>query len=233
MDDFGGLEFEAPSEGGSSAPEQLSDEAKQRFAAAAAAMQAIRREEKKSRKRDSRVARTIIQFLNDERYTHLFVLISRLVARDCPSIFILSILSLINEECESVVNDYLQEQGNAPEDLVPSGMKLTKNGDLDAQTNQRLIAWITRMQAVLAFEPSQILNRLVVEGGHIDGTVLQLATFVLEEFFRSSVGGDRDISFDQLQPLAGGILQAVFEPFVEHIQPPHIAEPDLDTDEDV
>ena len=81
MSEFGGPDILGPSEGGGAAPEALSEEAKQRFAAAAAGMQQIRKEEKKSKKRDSRVAKTIIQFLNDDRYTHLFVLISRLVAR--------------------------------------------------------------------------------------------------------------------------------------------------------
>src|SRR3989338_6586098 len=105
MSEIGGIEIGSPSEGSGKAPEQLSEEAKQRFAAAAAAMKAIQREEKRSKKRDTRVARTIIQFLNDDRYAHLFVLISRLVARDCPSIFILSVPSLINDECATVVQE--------------------------------------------------------------------------------------------------------------------------------
>src|SRR3989344_383470 len=103
MSEFGGSEIFPPGEGGSSAPEALSEAAKQRFAAAGAALKTFQREEKKSKKRDSRVARTIIQFLNDDRYAHLFVLISRLVARDCPSIFILSLLSLLNEDSLKVV----------------------------------------------------------------------------------------------------------------------------------
>src|SRR3989344_2823949 len=104
-----GLDIGAPGEGASGAPEQLSEEAKQRFAAAAGAMMQIQREEKRSKKRDSRVAKTILQFLQDDRYTHLFVLISRLVARDCQSVFILPLLSLINEDCRTVVKEYLHE----------------------------------------------------------------------------------------------------------------------------
>src|SRR3989338_2538414 len=110
MSEFGGIDIGAPGEGIAGAtdraapekrrpapPEQLSEEAKQRFAAAAAAMAQIRREEKRSKKRDDQVARVILQFLAQDSNTHLFLLISRLVARDCPSIFILSIISLIDE----------------------------------------------------------------------------------------------------------------------------------------
>src|SRR3989338_4888938 len=150
MSEFGGPDILGPGEGGGSAPEALSEDAKQRFAAAAAGMKAIQREEKKSKKRDARVAKTIIQFLNDDRYTHLFVLISRLVARDCPSIFILSILSLINEECRTVVQEHLKEAaGETPDEAVDQTMQITTNGDLDALANKILIKWITRMQMVL------------------------------------------------------------------------------------
>lgn len=100
MSEFGGPDILGPSEGGSSAPEQLSEQAKQRFAAAAAAMQQIQREEKRSKKRDDQVAKAIVQFLGQDEHTHLFLLISRLVARDCPSIFILTILSLIHDAAE-------------------------------------------------------------------------------------------------------------------------------------
>jgi hypothetical protein len=218
MSDIGGPEAYTPDEGVRGAPEELSEEAKARFAAAAAAMQAIRREEKRSKKRDTRVARTIIQFLGDERYTHLFVLISRLVARDCPSIFILSVLSLINDDCLTVVNEYLAEAGMGAPDISPDSVQLTKTGELDRKANKMLIEWIVRMQMVLAREPENILMRLMVDEQNIDGTVLQLTTFVLQEFFRSDAGGERDIPFEKLHTLTASILQTVFEPFLDRME---------------
>lgn len=219
MGEFGGSEIFTPGEGGSSAPEALSEEAKQRFAAAAAGMKALQREEKKSKKRDDRVARTIIQFLGDERYTHLFVLISRLVARDCPSIYILSVLSLIDRDCLAVVHEYLREAGISSEkDLQPENMQITEKGGLNPQTNRALIDWITRMQAVIALNPNGILLKLMVDEKNIDGTVLQLSTFVLDEFFKSTAGGRLQVPFETLHPLTASILQTVFEPFLEHVE---------------
>ncbi|MBI3331533.1 hypothetical protein HYZ99_01070 [Candidatus Peregrinibacteria bacterium] len=218
MSEFGGPDILGPGEGGSRAPEALSEEAKQRFAAAAAGMKAIQREEKKSKKRDSRVAKTIIQFLNDDRYTHLFVLISRLVARDCPSIFILAILSLINDECLNVVQEYLKETGGkTSKETVDEDTQLATTGSIDPQANAVLVEWITRMQMVMALEPQQILTRLMIDEHNIDGTVLQLTTFVLEEFFESPAGGKRAIPFESLHPLTASILQTVFEPFLDRI----------------
>lgn len=216
-----GLEIGMPSEGNTGAPEQLSEEAKQRFAAAAAAMKAIQREEKRSKKRDDRVAKTILQFLNDDRYAHLFVLISRLVARDCPSVFILAVLSLIHGDAQTVIQDYLTEQGQkTSKETVDESTQLLPSGSLDVHANRALVEWITRLQMVLSLETQPILVKIMVDEESVDGTVLQLATFVLQEFFRSEVGGRREAQFQSLQVLSVSILQSVFEPFMDQVQLP-------------
>ncbi|MDD5026468.1 MAG: hypothetical protein PHH13_03785 [Candidatus Peribacteraceae bacterium] len=207
-----GPESFAPGESAGGAPEQLSEEAKQRFAAAAAGMQQIRREERKSKKRDDQVARAIVQFLGTDEHAHLFVLISRLVARDCPSIFILAIVSLIHNGCLETVREYLKDTTQATgQQTVDETMALMKGGELDVQTNRTLVEWITRMQLVLSLTPEQILLRLMIDDKNVDGTVLQLATFVLQEFFAKR---KRQISFERIQPLTASILQTVFQPFI-------------------
>ncbi|MBM3228035.1 hypothetical protein FJZ27_04230 [Candidatus Peribacteria bacterium] len=212
MSEFGSIDIGAPGEGVAGAPEQLSEEAKQRFAAAAAAMAQIRREEKRSKKRDDQVAKAILQFLAKDDYTHLFLLISRLVARDCPSVFILAVLSLIDEGSFAAVQEYLQEtMHKTAKEAVDENTTLLKAGTLDAESNRALIEWITRMQMVMALDPERILLSLMIDERNIDGTILQLSSFVLQEFF---LRGGKDAPFDKVQPLAGSILQTVFEPFV-------------------
>jgi len=212
MSDIGGPESFSPDEEIGGVSETLSEEAKQRFAAAAAAMQQIKKEEKQSKKRDDQVAQVIIQFLGDEGHSHLFVLISRLVARDCPSIFILSILSLIHDQSLKTVHEYLEETlQKTAEQTVDESMALTKTGELDADTNRTLVAWITRMQMVLSLAPEKILLKLMIDEKNIDGTVLQLTTFVLQEFFQNR---GRETPFDKIQPLTASILQTVLQPFM-------------------
>ncbi|MBU0766592.1 hypothetical protein KKF55_02300 [Patescibacteria group bacterium] len=224
MSDIGGPESFNPDEGVGGVSEALSEEAKQRFAAAAAAMQQIKKEEKQSKKRDDQVAQVIIQFLGDEGHSHLFVLISRLVARDCPSIFILSILSLIHKESLKTVSNYLEETiKKTAEETVDESiygehdrtMALTKTDELDVDTNRSLIEWITRMQMVLSISPEKILLRLMVDEKNIDGTVLQLTTFVLQEFFQNR---GRETPFDKIQPLTASILQTVLQPFMGSVK---------------
>lgn len=215
MSDFGDFELGPPQEGGEAATEGLSEEAKQRFAAAAAAMQQLRRDEKRAKKKDDQVAKTILQFLNDDQYAHLFKLIARLVARNCPSIFVLAILSLINEGCLKAVKEYFEEhQEKGAEQTVDESMQLIDGKDLHEHTNRELVEWITRLQMVLSHEAEAILDSLLVDEKHLDGAVLQLTIFVLQEFFKTRE--KRDLLCEKAQPLTASILQVVFEPFLHH-----------------
>jgi len=212
MSELGGLDIAGPDESAGGAPEELSEEAKARFAANAAAAKQVRKQEKKSRKRDDQVAKTIIQFLGDDKYSHLFVLISRLVARDCPSIFVLSIISLVHDGCKEEVQTYLKDTiDKTSSEEVEESIQLTEDGHFDDEANRTLVEWITRMQMVLALEPEKILLKLMVDEGNIDGTVLQLATFVMKDYLANQ---HKKTPFEKIQPLTANILQAVFEPFL-------------------
>lgn len=227
MSEIGGLDLGMPDEGGSGAQEGLSEDAKARFAAAAAAMKQIRKEEKRSKKRDDRVAQVIIKFLGNQQDSHLFTLISRLVARDCPSVFILAILSLIDEESRQVVSEHLQENTTQTvEETVDASKALTTTGELDAETNRALVEWITRMQMVLSLEPEKILTKLMLDDKNIDGSVLQLATFVMQRFFE---GRGKAANFEKLQPLTASILQTVFGPFIRKARKALLEQAEADT----
>ena len=213
----------APGEGGSGVSEQISEEAKQRFAAAAAGLKAIQREEKKSKKRDDRVARTIIKFLSDDEHAKFFVLISRLVARDCPSIFILALLSLVDEDSKNVVQEFAEEHSLQLPAADGTSFPVLTSSALDPSSQAELVLWVTRMQMVLSVQAKEVLAKLMVDEGNLDGTVLQLATFTLQDFFKQKNDG-RSPVFDQLYPVAGAILQTVFEPFMDQYDPPAATE---------
>lgn len=230
MSELGGLDVGLPDEGQGSVSEGLSEDAKARFAAAGAAMAQIRKEEKKSKKKDDKVAQVIIKFLGDDKNAHLFTLISRLVARDCPSIFILAIISLIDEESLKVVSGYLKEVAEKDaSETVDEQMALTTTGELDAETNRALIDWITRMQMVLSMDPEKILLKLMIDQKNIDGTVLQLTTFVLQRFFEQR---QKAAEFAKLQPLTASILQTVFEPFIGAARKAILDQPKDEDDEE-
>lgn len=211
MQEFGANESSAPGEGSSGASEQVSEQAKQRFAASQQQSKQQSREEKKARKRDDRVAQTIRQFLGDDRFTHLFQLISRLAARDCPSIFILALLSLIHKGAREAVEEYIVEQHILVEPPTTHPQQLGKE-TLSKEIREILILWTARLALVLSLDTEKILSRLMVDEGNIDGTVLQLTTFVLVDFF---VSQGRPVDYEKLQPLTVKILQDIIEPHID------------------
>ncbi len=215
MSEAGGFESFQPGEGQTAASEALSEEARQRFAAAAQQLKQIAREEKRAKRRDDRVARTIIQFLNDDKHTHLFLLISRLVARDCPSIFILSLLSLIHQPSLETVEEYVRDRHVQIELPSSKGISLMKDGSLPPDANEKLISWISRLQLVMSIDGDSILKKLLIDAHNIDGSVLQLTTFILIEFFQSI---DRAAPYEKLQPLTVNILQTILEPHIAQIE---------------
>lgn len=206
-----GFESSAPSEDGGNAAEGLSEQAKAKFAAGQAAAQQIKKEEKKAKKKDDGVAQVILQFLTDDQKTHLATLISRLVALDCPSTFILAILSLINKECLAITEEYLKDQGIAQTDVT--NLPVPESHGLSEDQNQAFATWILRMQQVLGADSATIIRSLLVEDGNIDGTVLQVTSFVLQEFLEAR---GKEPTFEEVQALSVGILQSVFTPFMEH-----------------
>jgi hypothetical protein len=227
MSEFGGPEIGAPDEGGGGSTEQLSEEAAQRFAASAAAGKAAQKDERRARKRDDGVAQMILRFLSDKQRTHLATLISRLIARDCPSVFVLSVLSLINAECKTYVDDYLRDK-HAKGELPPA--ESSPGTELLAQSNPEFVPWIERMEAVVSTDYDAILRSLMLDAVNLDGTILQLTSFVVQEFLHST---GKEAAFDKLQGLAAHILQALFQPYLEDLQNHLLAEQAAkDDDED-
>jgi hypothetical protein len=216
MFDSNAPESYGPDEGGEggtgNVSEGISEQAREQFAAAQAAMQQIRKEEKKANKRDDGVAQMILQFLNDTQHTHLATLIARLVAINCPSPFILSILSLINDGCKGVVEEYLKERHIAIDASATRDTSVMPTDGLDMENNVHLVEWIMRMETVLSTDSSTILNTLIVDDSNIDGTVLQLTTFVLQTFLTDH---GKSASFESLQQLSIGVLQSLFTPYMQ------------------
>jgi hypothetical protein len=220
MFDSNGPESVGPDEGGEggtgNVSEGVSEQAREQFAQAQAAQQQIRKEEKKAKKRDTGVAQMILQFLTDTQRTHLATLISRLVASDCPSHFLLAILSLVNEGCRSAVDDYLQEQQRVIDIEGSHSQALMRQDGLDEEANALIIQWIMRMELVLSLDSKNILNAILVDDTNIDGTVLQLATFVFQQFLEEK---GKAAPFETVQQLAIGVLQSIFAPSMHaHMQ---------------
>jgi hypothetical protein len=228
MSELGGSESFAPGEDGGGVSEAAREQAAQRFAASQQAAQQQQKDEKKAKKRDDGVAQVILQFLTDTQKTHLATLIARLVARDCPSPFILAVLSLINDKCGETVEEYLKERAidlgasEIDRSIIPSETALT------VEANERMARWLMRMDVTLNVDPNSVLNALIVDDQNIDGTILQLTSFVLQTFLEEQ---GKKPEFEQLQKLAAGVLQSIFTPHMHARMERRLEDEDKDGDE--
>lgn len=211
-----------PDEGVGGVSETAREEAAQRFAASQQAAAQQQREERKAKKRDGDVAQVIMQFLTDSQKTHLATLIARLVALDCPTTFLLAILSLINDQCAHAVMEYLRDhQMDMPGGEDANRSVIPAAGALTDEANARLADWVIRMEMVLRVDEDSIIRALIIDDQNIDGTVLQLTAFVLQEFLS---GMDKKIPFESLQRLSAGVLQSLFTPAMHARMERRIAE---------
>lgn len=211
MAEFGGLESFTPGEDGGKVSEGVSEAAKERFAEELRKTKQSAKEEKKARKRDDRVATTIRQFLAEEKYAHLFQLISHLSARDCPSVFILALLSLIHKESLEAVEEFIAEHRLIIEKPNLHSLSLRSHDKLPPDLQDSLLLWSIRLQLVMTTDAEKILTRLMVDENNIDGALLQFTTFILVDFFEQH---NREASYEDLQPLTVKILQDLIEPYM-------------------
>ena len=131
-------------------------------------------------------------------------------------VFILAIVSLIHEAAKTEVNGYIAESYE-PNTLaqINANMPALQNNAATGATNTELIEWITRIQMTIALDADSILKRLLIDESNIDGALLQLTSFVIQEFFTMQ---QKKIDFKAVQPLAGQILQTVLAPHIGAIQ---------------
>jgi hypothetical protein len=209
MSELGG-EILGPDEG-AKAIEPLSEAAKMKFAAARAAQQTQQIKETRAKKKDDELARALLQFLNDPHFIALFRPISALVARNCPSVFLLSVISLIHTKAREEVQHYFQEelQITTAEEVVAEVL-LPSAAALNADMRNELLSWITRLQMVIATDPQRIVGSFMDDARRMDDHMLDVGVFLLQEFFaRHGKTGNTE----KMKPLTTELLRIAIEPF--------------------
>jgi hypothetical protein len=111
----GGQNFEsfAGAQPGAEKAQETQEQFQERYRQAQATIKQIKKEESKKKKQDDSLAKVIVQFLGEENRTAYFLIISRLVAINIPSDFILSLLALIYKPAAEAIDHYIPES-NTP-----------------------------------------------------------------------------------------------------------------------
>ena len=107
------------------------------------------------------------------------------------------------------------ERGVIIETPDTTSLEKSSTEGLPKDVRKKILEWTTRMELVMNIDAGHILPKLMVDEGNIDGSVLQLSTFVLVDFFES-IG--REVTYEELQPLTIKVLQDILEPHLEVIE---------------
>jgi hypothetical protein len=188
-DDSGDFElFKGPA---AKEKDEKSDEKfREEMAKAQAALQNLQQEEGQARTYDQSLAAIIVQFLSQPQNTDLFLLISRVVALNLPSEFVIAVLSLIDKKAHQEVLRYLSEAKKAEgSSRHSSHAALVIRHEANFQTlpleHKRIIeSWVANMALVAGKGPHRILETLVIPGPdkRISPLVVQLSSFILRNY---------------------------------------------------
>lgn len=202
----GGNNFEsfAGAPTGQEAASESQEQFNERYRQAQAAIKQIKKEEKKKKVQDDSLAQIIVQFLQAKNRTALFLLISRLVARNTPSDFILALIALVHSPAASAVEHKLLELPNHPsEALVKTGTTFTPG------QKQRIDAWTDSIIALSKKEADKILYTTIDVTGDIAPEAVQIFALVLREYLETL--REDEVRMDNMTAFA----QAFFAKFVE------------------
>jgi len=149
-------------------------------------MQQLQREEGQVKAYDFSLAAIIVQFLAQPQNTDLFLLVSRVVALNLPSEFIIAILSLVDAKAHKVVEGYLAHR----KAHLHSALALRNEAHFSVLTPDQKMDienWIRNMEDVALRNAERILETIFVPSPErqIYPPLVQLATFILRNYLTS------------------------------------------------
>ncbi len=206
-ENYAGPEVEgATSEGVSEAArEKLQEELRK----AASDAKKAKRDEGRARVRDDRLVKIIMQFLYHAKKRKLALLITRLLGKNVPVTFILSVLSLNFPEITEILSEQLSHEKIEEEDLLLSkeggGKELTVFTD---KMMKRVDEWGNEIFKNASVSPLKHLRTLATHDG-VDLTAIQLTAFVLRDFLLDNKV--EEINFEDIQSFSEFILKGVLK----------------------
>lgn len=172
-----------------------------------AALKQLWKEESKARAQDDQLSQILIQFLSQPQNTDLFLLMSRVIAQNIPSEFILAMVALIDATAGHHIAGLL-EGAEAPSETLPP---VTQVGmDEISETQKQVIdSWIQVLHAVASKTPQRMVETMLVRRPTpgISPSLIQLGAFVVRRYLSARVS----IEFETLYAFMQTVFLKLFE----------------------
>lgn len=200
-----GPESMGPDEGGEGqagvseeAAERAAEERRQSMQAA----KKQRKEERKVKKRETKLADIIREFINGaHRDDRMALLLSRLFQRNTPASILLAVVSLNYPDVLESLENYLEEEREVmPDPEGPSTMQQSEGNQqalvqYGKELAQALSEWTRRIFTHASFHPMKAILSLAHHHG-VDQNMTQLTTLMIHRYFQSS---QQDIPMERIE----------------------------------
>lgn len=207
-EEMGGFEGFGGAPGGAEKAGESDEKFRERFAQSQAAVQQIRKEEQRKKQDDNLLAILIVQFLGEPAYTRFFLLISRLVAKNLPSDLIIAIIALIYKPARDHIEQKFGAEG--------FNIKLPEKMDFSTAAKAEINTWLRGISNVATSEPQKILATGLDGEGKIDGSLVQLSIFCLQEFLEKQ--NDAEVNFENIRSFLEAFWKNLFTQIAEQIE---------------
>jgi len=161
---------------GSEKTQESQEKFSERYRQNQAAIKKGKKDEKKKHDQDESLAAIIVQFLHQTGHTALFLLISRLVARNIPSDLILAIISLIYHPAAKVIQDKMLALPAVKENPTE------EKGLFSPEVKRQIDSWTNSIAAIARAEARRILQTAYEPDSAPNAGLIQLFALVLREF---------------------------------------------------
>lgn len=184
---------------------------KERIKAAAAQIKALKKGEQKQRKKEEKLIKILLKFVKSSKKQDIMVLIARLLERNVPAVFILSIVVLGNEEF------FEEEEGRQ---VLLEGQKLQSETDgkslaffdreqvLPLELKIKIDAWMKNVFSQALEHPHRLLKTVFDEEDVLILPLIQISAFILRDFMEKY---DQKADYNQLKEFCDFFLNGIMK----------------------
>lgn len=171
------------------------------------AIKQLQKEEGQAKGHDNNLAAIIVHFLGDPANTDLFLLISRVVAQNIPSEFIIAILSLIDRNAHKEIKGLLEI---SKEEDLPANFALAIREKDDFKSippaqKKAIDNWLFDLSQIAFKKPHRILETMIIPTPQrqLSPMPIQLSTFILRKYL---IKHQINLDFEVLRDFMQGIF---------------------------
>ncbi|MFC1599800.1 hypothetical protein ACFL3T_02110 [Patescibacteria group bacterium] len=189
---------------------------KERIKAAQAQIKAIQKGEQKVRKKEEKLIKILLRFVKNHQKKDIMLLIARLLEQNIPSIFILSIVLLGNED---VLNeDESKTLLKAPEkskDIEEMSLAtMDKDQLLPVKLKVRIDDWLKSILSSALDNPHKLLQTALDSDKHVILPLVQLCAFILRDYLEKH---KEEANYEDLKDFSQFFLSGIMEKVADKV----------------